>query len=277
MELHQTQVQLAHLRDGEPGSVASPPLPISPDTLAVAASGEVYDIHGSLWHLHRRRPTKHGFDLLLGRQTPTGGAPPSVILTPELAAYCETNRIDRRAAYDLPASIPTIELLRRRLGINYTQDRLSLWRSRAADLESMTLPEIARRFRVSPPTAANWRARIVGPSLKIKRVRRRPGWWQRPAVLEILLSNNTLNAIGKKLKVSATHVGRLRLRASLPTSVPRPRIVRPANWWRDLAVLEILLSEATLQAKSETLGISPSHTHRLWLRALADKETELSI
>lgn len=90
----------------------------------------VADAHGKMWDVREKRPTPHGFDVMLGwpveQPRGQGGGGPRVIITPDLAAYLEAVRL-RPAAVDLPIGRTALKRLRAALGHNWLVDNCRWW------------------------------------------------------------------------------------------------------------------------------------------------------
>lgn len=90
----------------------------------------ITDAHGQMWAVREKRPTRHGFDLMLGwpanhpRGQGCGG--PRVIITHELATYLESVRLCPGAC-DLPVGKTALKRLRTALGHNWLVDNCRWW------------------------------------------------------------------------------------------------------------------------------------------------------
>lgn len=100
--------------------------------------GNATDHAGLVWDVRERRPSKHGFDVLIGwpqgEPRGQGGRGVAVILSAELARYLvETRQRD----IDLPIGLTAAKRLRRELRITWSWD--AWWAARADDLRTLTL------------------------------------------------------------------------------------------------------------------------------------------
>ncbi|MDL2268031.1 hypothetical protein LJC46_08620 [Desulfovibrio sp. OttesenSCG-928-G15] len=93
--------------------------------------GSAEDIHGNRYDVRERRPTAHGFDVLLGwpvdRPRGPGGGGPKAILTGEVADYLDSIRLSPKDAA-LPVGRNTIKRLRAEMGLNWYVDNCCWWR-----------------------------------------------------------------------------------------------------------------------------------------------------
>jgi transposase-like protein len=175
--------------------------------------GETTDIDGYLWDIRDIRATRHGFDLYFGTPNDHGvqrqvGNRRTLILTEALENFWYQNRLKGDGfLFDLPAGRTTLKRARRKLGMNFLEDRIEFWMDRFDDLESLSVKEFAARHEVDKHLAFAWRRRIVGV------VARKPDWWRTPRIREVLLSGMTLIRIGRKLGISTSHAFRLRIKA----------------------------------------------------------------
>jgi hypothetical protein len=178
----------------------------------------IKDALGLEWDIKEARPTKHGFDLYYGkRKNATAydvGGPNRLIYTNELKAFWErcSPRHDG-TIFDLPAGRTTLKRARVALGFNWDRDSERFWRKHRHDLETLSPREFEKKHKDHEITGSRmsfWRLRIVGG-------RARPlGWWKRPDVLKLLLSEEkSLNQVRAELqeKISTSQVFRLRQRA----------------------------------------------------------------
>lgn len=120
--------------------------------------GTATDHAGMVWDVRERRPSKHGFDVLIGwpqgELRGRGGRGVAVILSAELARYLvETRQRD----IDLPIGRTAAQRLRTVLGVSWSWD--AWWAGRADDLRTLTLEEFCRRHGCSIGAASQRRAR----------------------------------------------------------------------------------------------------------------------
>lgn len=119
--------------------------------------GAAVDWTGRGWLVRERRPTGHGFDVLIGwpddepRGAGTRGV--AVILTADLAHYLTTTR---QRDIQLPIGLTAAKRLRRELGVVWSWD--AWWDARRADLLSMTLEAFAVKHGCSVGAASQRRA-----------------------------------------------------------------------------------------------------------------------
>lgn len=124
--------------------------------------GTATDWLGRGWDVRERRPTAHGFDVLIGwpqdeaRGRGTRGV--AVVPTPQLAAYLSETR---QRDIDLPIGITAAKRLRREIGVSWSWD--AWWAARRADLLSMTLEAFAARHGCSIGAASQRRAELKRP------------------------------------------------------------------------------------------------------------------
>lgn len=176
--------------------------------------GQVNDVDGVLWNIRDARDTKHGFDLYFGtparnRGSYRGGLP-RLIATKALRDFWDANRTKGDGIlYDLPAGRSTLKRVRHRLGFNFVDDRAEYWTDRIDDLTFLPAREFAAKHGVELDVAVDWRFRLLGSSTRAM------GWWRKPKILKILLSDLTLSQVGLKLGISISQANRLRHRAKL--------------------------------------------------------------
>ncbi|MBU0602723.1 MAG: hypothetical protein KKD25_10035 [Gammaproteobacteria bacterium] len=118
--------------------------------------GRAADWSGVEWDVRERRPSRHGFDVMIGwphgEPRGQGGRGVAVILTVELARYL----IDTRPReIDLPIGLTAAKRLRRVLGVSWSWD--DWWQARSGDLLSMTLEAFAARHGCSTGAASQRR------------------------------------------------------------------------------------------------------------------------
>jgi hypothetical protein len=92
--------------------------------------GTAQDIFGRLFDVRESRPTRHGFNVLLGwpvtaRRGPGGGGP-QVIITKPLAEYLEKMRL-APVGIDLPIGRGAVKRLRFILGHHWFRDNTAWW------------------------------------------------------------------------------------------------------------------------------------------------------
>jgi hypothetical protein len=229
------------------------------------------DYQEALWEVTKVRPTKHGFDLLLGYRIGTffGLGPSRVIVTRELKDFWETNKVNAGFAYTLPAGRTTLKRIRKRLGYNFRKAMSKYWMDRLGDLGTMRPRDFAVKHGIAREVAFDTRRRLLG------KVAREKGWWNQPAILEFLRSDVKVREISEKLGVSLTQACRLRMRAQQKSG---PSGVLPANatiqeakgWWRTPEKVAILLSDASLGEIAEKLGVNRRQVSRLQFKARLD-------
>lgn len=130
--------------------------------------GHATDYAGVEWDVRERRPTTHGFDILVGWPSDDlrgkGGRGVATIITAELAHYLQVTRLRDTV---LPIGRSTIKRLRREVGITWSWD--DWWSQRADDLRTMTLQAFCDRHGCSVGAASQRRAtldRRCGTDLK---------------------------------------------------------------------------------------------------------------
>lgn len=126
--------------------------------------GNATDHAGLVWDVRERRPSKHGFDVLMGwpqgEPRGQGGRGVAVILSAELARYLvETRQRD----IDLPIGLTAAKRLRRELGITWSWD--AWWAARADDLRALTLEAFCNLHGCSIGAASQRRAEIKRPGV----------------------------------------------------------------------------------------------------------------
>lgn len=119
--------------------------------------GHATDYAGVEWDVRERRPTAHGFDLLIGwpsgEPRGRGGRGVATIPTAELAQYLQATRL---RDVDLPIGLTAIKRLRAEIGVTWSWD--DWWAARAQDLRAMTLQEFCDRHGCSTGAASQRRA-----------------------------------------------------------------------------------------------------------------------
>jgi hypothetical protein len=120
------------------------------------------DHAGNPWDVREKRPTSHGFDVMIGwpqgETRGQGGRGVAVILTAELARYLvETRQRD----ISLPIGLTAAKRLRRELGITWSWD--AWWKARQEDLQAMTLQAFCERHGCSIGAASQRRAALQSP------------------------------------------------------------------------------------------------------------------
>jgi hypothetical protein len=92
--------------------------------------GTIKDIHGQLFDVRESRPTKHGFDILLGwptvRPRGQGMGGQQVIATEPLVEYLEKMRLSP-GDIDLPVGQGAVKRLRALLKHNWREDNAAWW------------------------------------------------------------------------------------------------------------------------------------------------------
>lgn len=121
--------------------------------------GEATDWTDRKWDVRERRPTRHGFDALIGwpqdAQRGQGGRGVAVILTVELARYLSETR---PRDIDLPFGLTAAKRLRREIGVAWSWD--DWWARRRDDLLSMTLEAFCRKHGCSMGAASQRRTAL---------------------------------------------------------------------------------------------------------------------
>lgn len=164
------------------------------------------DAWGSEWDVREARPTKHGFDVLIGwhkgcRGKGYGG--PQTILTTPLVEHMERHRYD--FAWDLPLGNTTIKRIRRVLGHHRYLDAAEWWAERIDDLSNLTLEEFAAKHDRKISTIERARLALLGRTL-------RPAyWWREDATASLILSDRSPAYIADKLGIALSSVRRLRM------------------------------------------------------------------
>jgi hypothetical protein len=176
---------------------------------------QIRDVDDILWNIRETRPTRHGFDILLGypakpllrrQRGPVGKF--RLIVTRELVAYWEDHYADEAAIYDIPVSRRTVNLVSRRVCFNIALERRrSIRRRRTTPPEPPSIREFARRYQVSLEDAEEWHMFLLDPTPRPHQ------WWRDPAPLAVLLSAATLAEMSLTLGISSTYASRLRKRA----------------------------------------------------------------
>lgn len=121
--------------------------------------GEATDFSGFPWEVRERRPTAHGFDVLIGWPKKAtrgkGGHGVAVIVTAELARYLQSTRL---RDVDLPIGTTTVKRMRADIGVSWSWD--GWWAARSDDLRSMTLRAFCGRHGCSMGAASQRRAQL---------------------------------------------------------------------------------------------------------------------
>jgi hypothetical protein len=119
--------------------------------------GTATDWIGRGWDVRERRPTAHGFDVLVGwpQDAPRGrgGRGVAVILTPEIAHYLASTR---QRDLDLPIGLTAAKRMRRELDVSWSWD--AWWSDRRNDLLSMTLEAFCAKHGCSIGAASQRRS-----------------------------------------------------------------------------------------------------------------------
>lgn len=143
---------------------------------------QAVDAWGDAWDVREARPTRHGFDVLLGWPAGAprgkgGSGGPKVVVTAELARYIDALRGTRRPL-ELPIGVTTIKRLRRLLGHNSHVDRAAWWEQRANDLGDLTIEAFAKRHGC-PSGRPRRRAAPSWASLSVPQAGGAPQMWRR--------------------------------------------------------------------------------------------------
>lgn len=122
--------------------------------------GRATDYAGAEWDVRERRPTVHGFDVLIGWPSDEprgqGGRGVATIPTVELAQYLQATRL---RDVDLPISRTTAKRLRAEIGVTWSWD--DWWAARASDLQTMTLQAFCDKHGCSLGAASQRRAALT--------------------------------------------------------------------------------------------------------------------
>lgn len=222
--------------------------------------GDAEDAWGDRWDVRERRPTQHGFDVLLGwpqglPRGRAGGGGPRVIVTSELAAYVDSVA-GTRAPVILPIGTTAIKRLRRLRGLNGSADRAKWWEDRLLDLADLTIARFSARHAVSTGAVSQARQALFGTRL------RPAGWWRTPEHVEVLLQDAPSAAIADELDISASAVRRLRsaLRSAnvLSTGVGRRRQIQRMSEGELRRARSLLLSGHSVYVTAKQIGRSPN-------------------
>ena len=171
--------------------------------------GQVKDVEEILWDVRDVRTTKHGFDLHFGSPAENHGAYrgglPRLIATRALRNFWETNRLEGHGfLFDLPAGRTTLKRVRRRLQFNFNSDLDEWWTERLDELRTLSPREFACKHDLNVATVFDRRTKMVGV------VARPIGWWRKPKIIKLLLSDLTLREVGENLGIGTSYVFRLR-------------------------------------------------------------------
>jgi hypothetical protein len=135
------------------------------------------------WRISEAIPTRHGWPVFLGRPLREDGTcfrqRATTILTPELRDHLSAT-VAIPSAVDLPLSPPTVNRLRRMLGLTWREHRRQWWEEREEDLHTLTEDEFAAKHGVTQSA--------VSRELKKRRRLRRPARRLDDAGLRQLLS-----------------------------------------------------------------------------------------
>jgi len=119
--------------------------------------GRATDYAGVEWDVREGRPTKHGFDVLIGwprgEARGKGGRGVATIITAELAQYLQATRLRDT---DLPIGMSTVKRMRAEIGVSWSWD--DWWAVRADDLSTMTLEAFCDKHGCSMGAASQRRA-----------------------------------------------------------------------------------------------------------------------
>lgn len=125
--------------------------------------GQATDYAGQSWDVREKRPSSHGFDVLIGwpqgEVRGRGGRGVAVILSAELAQYLTDTR---QRDIDLPIGLTAAKRIRRELGVCWSWD--AWWQDRHADLQAMTLQAFCDRHGCSIGAASQRRAALSAKS-----------------------------------------------------------------------------------------------------------------
>lgn len=117
------------------------------------------DYSGAQWDVRERRPTDHGFELMIGwpkgEPRGMGGRGVATIITVELAKYLQETRL---RDVSLPIGLTAVKRLRSDMGLYWSWDEW--WEARAADLAAMTLEAFCDRHGCSVGAASQRRAQL---------------------------------------------------------------------------------------------------------------------
>lgn len=124
--------------------------------------GDALDVSGILWQVHEARPTKHGFDVLIGwpdgEPRGRGGRGVATIITPALARYLTATRL---RDVDLPLGRTAVKRLRADLGLKWSY--ADWWAERQDDLRTLTLEAFCALHGCSIGAASMHRTKITIP------------------------------------------------------------------------------------------------------------------
>jgi hypothetical protein len=189
----------------------------------------IRDALGTDWVVKESRPTKYAFNLFFGRKKEAGqydvGGPCRLICTNELKAFWEkySLRLDG-TIFDLPAGRSTLKRARVALGFNCDDDAKRFWRKHKSDLLRLKPREFEEKYKEQEITRhrmKDWRFRLHG-------AKARPlGWWRRPDILKLLLSEKSLNQVRAELegKISTSQVFRLRRQAQRAFEISNGKLI----------------------------------------------------
>ena len=194
----------------------------------------IKDALGLQWDINEARATKYGFDLYYGkRKDRTGydvGGPNRLIYTNELKAFWEKCALTHDGTiFDLPAVRTTLKRARLALGFNWDKDSEKFWRKHKNDLKTLTPSEFEKKHKhrgISGERMSAWRFKIIG-------AKARPfGWWKKPEVLKLLLSEEkSLNQVRAELteQISTSQVARLRWQAKRAYQIRNGKLLPTAD------------------------------------------------
>jgi hypothetical protein len=118
------------------------------------------DVYGRSWDIRERRPTRYGFDVLIGwpEGTPRGkgGRGVAAVPTQALIEYLGKTRL---RDVDLPIGRTAVKRLRAEADIRWDWD--AWWAARADDLRSMTLEQFCEKHSCSIGAASQRRATLT--------------------------------------------------------------------------------------------------------------------
>jgi hypothetical protein len=131
----------------------------------------------------------------------------AVIVTKSLAAHVRANA--QRPYYrPLPISDNAFRRVRQLLGVDHrawTDIRISWWLDRLDDLGALSSREFAEKHQPKAWTRSGaisttlvWKMRVA----LLGRVRRPVGWWRLPDVQKVIMSDQPVHVIAKKLRIT---------------------------------------------------------------------------
>ena len=122
-------------------------------------TGQASDWAGNTWDVRERRPSAHGFDILIGwpqgAERGQGGRGVAVIISVELAQYLTKTRLRDT---ELPIGNTTVKRLRREVGASWSWD--DWWIARSEDLLALTLEAFCAKHGCSIGAASQRRTML---------------------------------------------------------------------------------------------------------------------